>query len=81
MLGLTRAIAAEPTNYAKNADAVMQSLTAAQERAIEFPKVLYRTNNDLASDARGLFEQSIEASKRFGKPFESFTALWQRPAQ
>lgn len=75
-LSLGKTLAAQPTEYSKNVEAFLQSLTSAQERALELAKTVYRTNNEIAADARAAAGRALESGKTLGKPFENLTSLW-----
>ncbi len=75
-LTLGRTVAAQPTEYGKNIEAFLHSLTTAQERTLEFAKTVYRTNNEIAAEARAAAAKALEGSKTLGKPFERLTSLW-----
>lgn len=80
-LELGKTVAAQPAAFGKNLEAVMQSLTAAQERALELSKTLYRAQTEAAADARALTERLLDSSKNFGKPFGKISALWMPAAK
>ena len=80
-LTLGKTLAAQPTEYGKNVEAFLHSLTSAQERALELAKTVYRTNNEIAADARAAASRALESGKTFGKPFENFTNLWTSAAK
>jgi hypothetical protein len=80
-LALGKTLAAQPTEYGKNVEAFLHSLTSAQERALELAKTVYRTNNEIAADARAAAAKALESSKTFAKPFEGLTSLWTPAAK
>lgn len=80
-LVLGKTLVAQPTEYGKNVEAFLHSLTGAQERALEFAKTLYRANNEFAADARAAATSAVESGKNFGKPFEQFSQLWMPTAK
>lgn len=80
-LSLGKTFVAQPTEYGKNVEAVLHSLTTAQERALEFAKTVYRANNEVAADARAVAAKAMESSKGLGKPFEKLTSLWTPAAK
>lgn len=75
---LTKAFVAQPTEYGKNIEAMLQSLTAAQERTLELAKTVYRANSEVAADARAAAARVLESGKGLGKPFENLTSLWTK---
>lgn len=75
-LKLGKTLAAQPTEYGKNIEALLHSLTGAQERTVEFAKTVYRTNSEIATEARAAAAKAMETSKTLGKPFEQLTSLW-----
>jgi len=80
-LNLGKTLAAQPTEYGKNVEAFLQSLTSAQERALELAKTVYRTNNEIAAEARAAAASAIESGKTLGKPFEHLTSVWMPAAK
>jgi hypothetical protein len=75
-IALGRAVVAQPAAYGKNMEAIVQSFTSAQERALDLAKTLYREQTDAAAEARALAERALEAGKAMGKPFEKLTEAW-----
>ena len=80
-LALSKTFVAQPTEYGKNVEAVLHSLSTAQERVLDFAKTVYRTNSEMAVEARAVAARALEASKGLGKPFEGFTSLWKPAAE
>ncbi len=80
-LSLGKAFAAEPTAYGKNMEAVMESMSAAQERALDVAKTVYREQAEAGAEFRGMLEKSFESAKVFTKPFEQMTAAWSQAAK
>lgn len=80
-LKLSKTIAAQPTEYGKNIEALLQSVTSAQERTLEVAKTVYRTNSEIAAEARAVAAQAMETTKTLGKPFERLTSLWMPAAK
>ncbi len=80
-LTLGKTLAAQPTEYGKNVEVFLHSLTSAQERALEFAKTVYRTNNEIAAEARAAAASAIESGKTLGKPFEHLTSVWMPAAK
>ena len=80
-LTLAKTFVAQPSEYGKNVEAALHALTAAQERALEFAKTVYRANNEVAADARAAASSLLESGKGLSKPFESLTSLWMKAAK
>ncbi|CAN0431156.1 unnamed protein product, partial [Phaeothamnion confervicola] len=81
VLNLGKTLAAQPTEYGKNVEAVLHSLTSAQERALELAKTVYRTNSEIAGEARAAAARALESGKSLGKPFERLTSVWMPAAK
>lgn len=80
-LTLAKTFVAQPSEYGKNIEAVLHALAAAQERALEFAKTVYRANNEVAADARAAASRVLESGTGLGKPFENLTSLWMKAAK
>ncbi len=78
---LTRTVAAAPTDYSKNMEAVMESFSTAQERTLDVAKTLYREQAEAGAELRGLLERTFESSKAFTKPFEKMNEMWAQAAK
>ena len=78
---LTRTVAAAPTDYSKNMEAVMESFTSAQERTLDVAKTLYREQAEAGAELRGLLERTFESSKAFTKPFAKMNEMWAQAAK
>lgn len=72
-------IAANPTDYASNVKAVMESATAAQERVLGLAKTLYQEQADIASEFRTLFQGSFDAGD-LSEAARKFAAFWPKAA-
>ena len=75
-LELTKAVTADPTAYGKNMEAIMQSMSTAQERALDAAKTLYREQAEATAELRTIAEKMFESSKGLAKPFEKMTSMW-----
>jgi uncharacterized protein YyaL (SSP411 family) len=75
-----RKIAANPTDYAANIKAVMESATAAQERALGIAKTLYQAQADAASEMRGLFEGAFSTTTDLSEAARKLTSFWPKAA-
>ena len=80
-LAFGKTLVAEPTAYAKNMEAAVQSLSAAQERTLDFAKTLYREQADLTAELREAAATSLEEVKGVVPPLEKLTALWAPAAK
>lgn len=80
-LSLGKTMLAEPTAYAKNMDAVMHSLSAAQERAVEVAKTVYREQAEAGTALRTAAESAFESGKAWFPSFEKLTSLWAPAAK
>lgn len=72
---VAKSMSVDPAAYGKNMEAILQSLTTAQERAIELAKTVYQEQAEAAAEARALTEKAFEASKTLVAPFEKFNPL------
>lgn len=72
---LGKSMSVDPSAYGKNMEAIMHSLTTAQERALDLAKTVYQEQTEAATEARALAERALEASKTLAKPFEKFNPL------
>jgi adenylosuccinate lyase len=75
-ISLGQTMAAAPTAYGKNMEAVMQSMTAAQERALELAKAVYKEQAEATGELRSATEKALESAREFVPPVEKFTSLW-----
>lgn len=80
-LNLGKTLAAQPAEYGKNVEAALHSLTSAQERALELAKTVYRTNSEIAAEARAAAARALESGKTLGKPFAHLTSGWMPAAK
>lgn len=80
-LNLGKTLAAQPTEYGKNVEVVLHSLTSAQERALELAKTMYRTNSEIATEARAAAARALESGKTLGKPFAHLTSMCMPTAE
>ncbi|MEQ8662372.1 MAG: hypothetical protein RLW62_16270 [Gammaproteobacteria bacterium] len=75
-ISLGKTLAAEPTAYGKNMEAMMQSMTAAQERALELAKTLYKEQTEATGELRSATEKAFESAREFVPPMDQLTSLW-----
>ncbi|MGR8921431.1 MAG: hypothetical protein ACU85V_17580 [Gammaproteobacteria bacterium] len=80
-IALTKTMAAEPTAYAKNAEAYMDALSTAQERTLDVAKTIYREQADATAEFRSAFEGMFKANEAFTKPFQKMTEMWMPAAK
>ena len=80
-LTLGKAVVSEPTAHGKNMEAFLHSLTAAQERALELAKVLYRTSSEVTADLRAVATGALASNKALGQPFEKLMQAWTPAAK
>jgi uncharacterized phage infection (PIP) family protein YhgE len=79
-LDTSRKIAANPTDYATNIKTVMESATAAQERALGIAKTIYEAQADAASELRGLLEGAFATSTDLSEAARKFASFWPKAA-
>ncbi|MCB1748670.1 MAG: hypothetical protein H6977_02315 [Gammaproteobacteria bacterium] len=75
-LELSRAMIAEPTAYAKNMEAVVHSMTTAQERALEVAKTVYREQSEATGEMREAAGKAFESAKTWMPSFDKMKDLW-----
>lgn len=80
-LQLGKLVASEPTAYAKNLEAMMQSMSTAQERALDVAKTVYREQAEATEELRSVAERAFEGVKAFTPPLEQFTGMWTPAAK
>lgn len=80
-IALSRTIVASPTDYSKNMEAVMDTMSTAQDRTLDVAKTVYREQAEYGSEFRGMFERAFEAGKGFTKPFEKMNEMWSQAAK
>lgn len=78
---LSKGLVSQPAAYGKNMEAFLQSLSTAQERALELAKAVYREQTDAAAEARAVAERAFAASKTLAQPFEKFSGMWMPAAK
>lgn len=78
---LSKALVSQPAAYGKNVEAFLQSLSTAQERALELAKTVYREQTDAATEARAVAERAFAASKTLTQPFERLSGMWMPAAK
>ena len=78
---LGKAVMAEPAAYGKNMDAIMQSMSTAQERALDVAKTVYREQAEAAGELREVAEENFAAVKSYTPNMERFTSLWMPAAK
>ena len=81
VLSFGKTMVAAPTAYAKNAEAAMQSMSAAQERALDFAKTLYREQAEATAEMRDAATEAFESVKVAMPPLEKLTSLWAPTAK
>jgi hypothetical protein len=75
-LELGKRLADDPTAYAKNMEAVLESLTSAQERALNLAKVLYREQAESTTALREYVGPMFTSSKNFGETAKKLASFW-----
>ena len=75
-LALGKTIAAEPMAYNKNISAFVNSMTAAQERALEVSKLVIREQSEALAETRAAAEKAFSGLKALTQPFEKMTSMW-----
>ena len=80
-LALGKTVISEPTAVGKNMETFLQSLSAAQERALDLAKAVYHVNTEITCNLRDAATRVIEANKKFGAPFEKLAQVWTPAAK
>jgi hypothetical protein len=80
-LDFGKTVAGQPGEVNKNLEAAMHALTAAQERALDFTKVLFRVQAEAAADARAFSARLFEGGRGLSSPLEKLAALWTPAAK
>ncbi|MFT4563153.1 MAG: putative coiled-coil protein SlyX [Gammaproteobacteria bacterium] len=80
-LSLGKTIAAEPMAYNKNMGAIVNSMAAAQERAMEVSKTVIREQSEAFAETRAASEQALSGMKALMQPFEKMTSMWSPAAK
>jgi len=75
-LELGKVLVQQPTAYAKNMEAMMHTLSVAQERALDVAKTVYREESDAVGELRTATEQAFESSKGWMPAMEKMSGLW-----
>jgi len=79
-LELTKKLASQPTAYSKNMEAVLESATAAQARAMEMTKLFYREQAEATSEFQKLVAPLFESTKGFADFTKGFDAFMKKSA-
>jgi len=79
-LALTKELAAHPTEYGKNMEAMLESATNAQSRAMEITKMFYREQAEATSEFQKIVAPLFESTKGFGDFTKNFQAFMQKTA-
>lgn len=79
-LDLTKKLAANPTDYKVNIEAVLESTTATQSRAMEITKLMYREQADATAEFQKLVAPLFESTKGFADISKNFQTFWQKSA-
>lgn len=80
-LALGKAMASAPTAYGKNMEAAMHSLSAAQERALDFAKTVYREQADASGELRDAATRAFEAARKLAPSADKLGAWWAPAAK
>jgi len=79
-LNLTKEIASHPTEYGKNVEAMLESATQAQARAMEITKLFYREQAEATSEFQKIVAPLFESTKGFGDFTKNFQSFMQKSA-
>lgn len=81
LIELYRAMAKDPTAYAKNAETAMNSMTEIQQRTLEFAKLMYKEQADSAAELKEIFAPFIDSGKKMSEGTKSWMGMWTKPFQ
>ena len=79
-LNLTKEIASHPTEYGKNIEAMLESATQAQARAMEITKLFYREQAEATTEFQKIVAPLFESTKGFGDFTKNFQQFMQKTA-
>jgi hypothetical protein len=80
VLDLTKKLAANPTAHSSNIEALLESATATQSRAMEITKLFYREQADATAEFQRLVAPLFESTKGFDDITKNFQTLWKKSA-
>ncbi len=75
-IDLGKRLTLNPTDFAANIKAVLEAATAAQGRALEIAKLMYREQSDVNSELRKMFAQAFDASRDVGENARKLAGFW-----
>ena len=79
-LDLTKQLASNPTAYGANIEAMLESATASQARAMEMTKLFYREQADATAEFQKLVTPLFESTKGFADISENLQSFWKKSA-
>jgi hypothetical protein len=79
-LELSKQVASHPTAYGKNIEALLESATSAQARAMEMTKLFYREQAEATSEFQKLVAPLFESTKGFADITKNFQSFMQKSA-
>ncbi len=79
-LSLAKELAAHPTEFGKNMEAMLDSATQAQARAMEMTKLFYREQAEATSEFQKVMAPLFESTKGFGDLTKNFQSFMQKSA-
>ena len=74
-IALTRELASHPTAAGKNMEAILESTTAAQARAMEMTKMLYREQVEATEEFQKMMQPLFESTKGLGDLTKRFQSI------
>jgi uncharacterized protein YbjQ (UPF0145 family) len=79
-LALTKELASHPSAHGKNIEAILESVTATQARAMEITKLFYREQADATAEFQKLVAPLFESTKGFADISKNFQTFMQKSA-
>ena len=79
VVDLSKTIATEPQAYAKNMDALMNTVIGFQQRSLDVAKILYREQSDAADNAKNVWGPMFASTEQMRTKFKEMSAAWVKP--
>jgi predicted phage tail protein len=79
-LELTKELASHPSAHGKNIEAILESATATQARAMEMTKLFYREQAEATAEFQKLIAPLFESTKGFADISKNFQTFLQKSA-
>jgi hypothetical protein len=79
MLELAQQVATKPQDFAGNVKAMVDAVSAAQERSLNVAKVLYREQADGGAEMRKIFQSACDSSDTLTEAGRNIVNFWIKP--